>query len=453
MVVQLLEAHLLRGKRDADVGGLVEDLAQRERGVAALVGVGDGIAVRGDRGRAEQLGIGRERARLQDGHGRDRLEDGAGLEQVGDALELHGALLDLASVGGVEQRKGCGGVDLAGGAVHEHGRAARGVKSLAARRQGVLDLALQLDVDGHDDVLPVDGVHFLVRAAGDELAGLAVFLFHVARRAGEHVVVLRLKAADAVIVFAVRVRIHADAARADHLAAYLGVGILAAAFGDIVDARGDGFGFATRRFGVGRLLVLRLLDALGGQLPDLVADARVGLALDDRIVRVAGGDLFQVVLRLAAEHLREDARGQIGVGHLGGVDVDSRRVDAGGEHHAVAVVYGAAARLEHDLGRALRLCLVGELGGLYDLQPHELAEEQRDDKAEQEQRRECALGIEERDEARGAAFRLSGLAAGRAASRAGRARIALGAGTALPRSAVTPGAICAAGVGAACVLA
>ena len=159
---------------------------------------------------------------------------------------------------------------------------------------------------------------------------------------------------------------------------------------------------ATRRLGVGRLLVLRLLDALGGQLPDLVADARIRLALDDGIVRVAGGDLFQIVLRLAAEHLREDARGQIGVGHLGGVDVDSRRVDAGGEHHAVAVVYGAAARLEHDLGRALRLCLVGELGGLYDLQPHELAEEQRDDKAEQEQRRECALGIEERDEARGA---------------------------------------------------
>ena len=52
-----------------------------------------------------------------------------------------------------------------------------------------------------------------------------------------------------------------------------------------------------------------------------------------------------------------------------------------------------------------------------------------------------------------ARVRLGGLAAGRAASRAGRARIALGAGTALPRSAVTPGAICAAGVGAACVLA
>ena len=223
-----------------------------------------------------------------------------------------------------------------------------------------------------------------------------------------------------------------------------------------MDARGDGLGFATRRLGVGRLLILSLLDALGGQLPDLVADARVGLALDDGIVRVAGGDLFQIVLRLAAEHLREDARGQVGVAHLDGVDVDGGRVDAGGEHHPVAIVYGAAARLEHDLGRALRLGLLGELGGLDDLQPHELAEEQRHDKAEQEQRRKRALGIEERKEARGAAFRLGGLTAGFAVSRTGRAHIALRArvaGTALPRSAVTPGAICAAGVGAACVLA
>ena len=295
-----------------------------------------------------------------------------------------------------------------------------------------------------------------MRAAGNELAGLAVFLLHIARRTGEHVVVLSLKAADAVIVFAVRVRIHADAARTDHLTAHLGVRVLATAFGNVVDARGDGFGLAACRFGVGRLLVLRLLDALGGQLPDLVADGGVSLALDDRIVRVAGGDLFQIVLRLAAEHLRQDARGQVGVAHLDGVDVDGGRIDAGGEHHAVAVVYGAAARLEHDLGRALRLGLLGELGGLDDLQPHELAEEQRHDKAEQEQRRKRALGIEEREEARNARFGLGGLAVGCAVSRAGRARIALGAhvaGTALPRSAVTPGAVCAAGVGAACVLA
>ena len=295
-----------------------------------------------------------------------------------------------------------------------------------------------------------------MRAAGNELAGLAVFLLHIARRTGEHVVVLSLKAADAVIVFAVRVRIHADAARTDHLTAHLGVRVLATAFGNVVDARGDGFGLAACRFGVGRLLVLRLLDALGGQLPDLVADGGVSLALDDRIVRVAGGDLFQIVLRLAAEHLRQDARGQVGVAHLDGVDVDGGRIDAGGEHHAVAVVYGAAARLEHDLGRALRLGLFGELGGLDDLQPHELAEEQRHDKAEQEQGRKRALGIEERNETRNARFGLDGLAVGCSVSRAGRARIALGArvaGTALPRSAVTPGAVCAAGVGAACVLA
>ena len=327
-------------------------------------------------------------------------------------IELHGAFLDLASVGGVEQRKGCGGVDLASGTVHEHGRAARGVEPLAARRQGVLHLALQLDIDGHDDVLPVDGVHLLVRAAGDELAGLAVFLLHVARRAGQHVVVLGLKAADAVIVFAVRVRIHADTARTDHLAAHLGVGVLATAFGDVVDARGDGFGLAASRLGVGRLLVLRLLDALGGQLFDLVADAGVGLALDDGIVRVAGGDLLKVVLRLAAEHLRQDARGQVGVAHLGRIDVDGGGVDAGGQHHAVAVVYGAAARLEHDLGGTLRLGLLGELGGLDDLQPHELAKEQRHDKAEQDKRGERALGIQERKEARNARFGLGGLAAG-----------------------------------------
>ena len=179
-----------------------------------------------------------------------------------------------------------------------------------------------------------------------------------------------------------------------------------------MDARGDGFGLAAGRLRIRRFLVLRLLDALGGKLLDLVADADVGLALDDGIVRVAGGDLLKVVLRLAAEHLRQDARGQVGVAHLGRIDVDGGGVDAGGQHHAVAVVYGAAARLEHDLGRALGLGLVGELGGLDDLQPHELAEEQRHDKAEQDKRGERALGIQERKEARNARFGLGGLAAG-----------------------------------------
>ena len=222
-----------------------------------------------------------------------------------------------------------------------------------------------------------------------------------------------------------------------------------------MDARGDGFGLAAGRLRIRRFLVLRLLDALGGQLFDLVADAGVGLALDDGIVRVAGGDLLQVVLRFAAEHLCQDARGQVGVAHLGGIDVDGGGVDAGGEHHAVAIVYGAAARLEHDLGGALRLGLLGELGGLDDLQPHELAEEHHHDEGEQDERRERALGIEERKEARYARLGLGGLA-GCAVSRAGRARIALrarGVGAAAPRSAVTPGAVCATGVGAACVLA
>ena len=223
-----------------------------------------------------------------------------------------------------------------------------------------------------------------------------------------------------------------------------------------MDARGDGFGLAACRLGVGRFLVLCLLDALGGQLLDLVADGGVGLALDDGVERVACGDLLQIVLRLAAEHLRQDARSQVGVAHLGGIDVDGGRIDAGGEHHAVAVVNGAASRLEHDLGGALRLGLLGELGGLDDLQPHELAEEQHHDKGEQDERRERALGIEEREKARNARFGLGGLLAGCAVSRAGRARIALrarGVGAAAPRSAVTPGAVCAAGVGAACVLA
>ena len=56
--------------------------------------------------------------------------------------------------------------------------------------------------------------------------------------------------------------------------------------------------------------------------------------------------------------------------------------------------------------------LLGELGGLDDLQPHELAKEQRHDKAEQDKRGERALGIQERKEARNARFGLGGLAAG-----------------------------------------
>ena len=162
-----------------------------------------------------------------------------------------------------------------------------------------------------------------------------------------------------------------------------------------MDAGLDGLRLLAGVFCAHVLLLLRFGHALGHARPQIVADRRVGLALDDGVARVVRRDRLQVVRGLAAKGIGKQLRGHVDVSDLGGVDVDGGGVDAGGQHHAVAVVDGAAARLDGQIRRALGLRLRGVVARHDDLQVHQAKEEDGREDGEDGQRPERPVAVED----------------------------------------------------------
>lgn len=162
-----------------------------------------------------------------------------------------------------------------------------------------------------------------------------------ARRAGKDVVVLQLEAGDALAV---------DVAVADDLAADGAVGVLAAGVGDEV-------------------------DAVELEFFDLIGHFHVGLALDVDEGGGRGGQKLAVVGRISPEHRGQRRRLGRRIGHLHGVRVDGGGLHRGGQHDAVAVVDGAAARRRLEADRAGLLGHGRVLIRYDDLQKHQAQEE------------------------------------------------------------------------------
>ena len=266
--------------------------------------VGDLVAVGLDYRGTEERVVRRHCPLFQDGRCRHRLEHRTRLEGLRDWFYLVGTRFRTCHVGGVHIGQRGDGIDFARARIHHDRGAAGGGHVLGGLGDAVLHIFLQLDVDRDHDVLTVDRRRLLLDTAGDGKAVFPALGGVGARRAGKNVVVLQLKACDALAV---------DIAVANDLAADLPAGVLAPRVGDEVDAI------------EGKLL------HLGGGI-----DIRLALHVDER-----GGLLreqFPVRRRIAPEHVGDGLRLRRRVGDFGGVRIDCRRVDALREHRAVAVV-------------------------------------------------------------------------------------------------------------------
>ena len=392
VVVELVETRLFRGQRDAHVRRVIQDLAQRVGLAVALVGVGHVVVVGGDGARAEHGVLGAHRPLLQDGERRDGLEGGSGLVGLGDGLHRFAAHLRRGHVGRVHVGQRARGVNLAGGGIHDDGRALLGLQILHALGERLFHGVLQLDVEGDHDVLAVDGRRLLLHAAGNGESLLAALGGVGARRAGKDVVVLQLEAGDALAV---------DVAVADDLAADGAVGVLAAGVGDEV-------------------------DAVQLEFFDLIGHFHVGLALDVDEGGGRSGQKLAVVGRISPEHRGQRRRLGRRIGHLHGVRVDGGGLHRGGQHDAVAVVDGAAARRRLETDRAGLLGHGRVLIRYDDLQKHQAQEEHGRYGGESQQQHLGAPGD-----------RRHGRVDGGAHACAGRAR-----GARAPRGAAGPVAAC-----------
>ena len=247
--------------------------------------------------------------------------------------------------------------------------------------QALLHGLLQLDVDGDDDVLAVDRLLGLALASGDGRAVGGALLARVARLARKHVVVVQLEPGCTHIVLAVVLRVDFQVAQADDLAAHAAVGVLAPPLGFVADAE------------VHALALAALGRQLGRALPQALAHLHVGLLLHERVARVRHGRGLEVVRLLAAEHLGEHFRGGVRVVHLDRIDVDGGGLHGSRKHHAVAVVDGAAARLDPIVGHARVLALCGQRGRSNHLEVPQAQQEQHRDGGEHEDGYERTAGV------------------------------------------------------------
>ena len=210
-----------------------------------------------------------------------------------------------------------------------------------------------------DDVLAVDRRRLLLDTAGDGKAVFPALGGVGARRAGENVVVLQLKARDALAV---------DIAVADNLAADLPAGVLASRVGDEVDAI------------EGKLL------HLGGGI-----DIRLALHVDE-----CGGLLrkqFPVCRRIAPEHVGDGLRLRRRIGDFGRVRIDCRRVNALREHRTIAVVDRASVGCGGERNRARFFGHRRIMGRLNDLEIPQAQKENCGDSGKDKQKDEGAVRI------------------------------------------------------------
>lgn len=117
------------------------------------------------------------------------------------------------------------------------------------------------------------------------------------------------------------------------------------------------------------------VDAVQLEFFDLIGHFHVGLALDVDEGGGRSGQKLAVVGRISPEHRGQRRRLGRCIGHLHGVRVDGGGLHRGGQHDAVAVVDGAAARRRLEADRAGLLGHGRVLIRYDDLQKHQAQEE------------------------------------------------------------------------------
>ena len=209
---------------------------------------------------------------------------------------------------------------------------------------------MDVEVDGYDNVLAVDGVDAHGLASHDGIAVAGTLLHKVAVGAGEHVFILKLEARDALVVIATD--------DADDVARDLALRVHALLHVLVLKARKrDKAGLLA--FEVGRLK---------GRF-EVCLQQRVGVFGKIFVLRVARADVG-IRACIATEHLGNEVGGgvdRIVVLHHTGVNGDVDGVDRAGEHVAVAVVNGTAPMGQREVCRTLLRGVRRNLARLYRL--------------------------------------------------------------------------------------
>ena len=170
-------------------------------GIAALVGIGDGIVAHLDARRHLKRRTRSHDAQVEAGARHERLKNRAGLVGVGDQAQVHILGLGVFQIGLVVSRIRAGCQDLACRRIGDQRRAVLGLSLLNCLCQGILGRTLDIDVERRHDINAVDRSHLFIGTARDIAAVPRALAYERTVRAGQKLVVLLFETRQAVVIY------------------------------------------------------------------------------------------------------------------------------------------------------------------------------------------------------------------------------------------------------------